>query len=73
EGALVVFNASPDAVTQTVGELAGRDFALTPALAQGSDPVVKTTSWDAATGTITVPARTVAVLVDDQPKGGKVR
>lgn len=73
EGALVVFNASPDAVTQTVGELAGRDLALTPAQAAGSDPVVKTTTWDAASGSVTVPARTVAVLVDDQPKAGKVR
>ncbi len=64
EGALVVFNASPDAVTQTVDALEGRSFALTPALANGSDPVVKTTTWDAKTGTVTVPARSVAVLVD---------
>lgn len=64
EGALVVFNASPDAVTQTVDSLEGRSFALTPALANGADPVVKTTTWDAETGTVTVPARSVAVLVD---------
>ena len=64
EGALVVFNASPSATTQTVPALAGRGFALTPALAKGSDAVVKTTTWDAATGTVTVPARSVAVLVD---------
>ncbi len=37
EGALVVFNASPEATTQTVSSLAGRGFALTPALANGSD------------------------------------
>jgi pullulanase/glycogen debranching enzyme len=73
EGALVVFNASPDAVTQTVGGLAGRDFALTPAQAGGADPVVKTTTWDAATGTVTVPARTVAVLVDREPVGSIFR
>ena len=48
EGALVVFNASPDATTQTISSLAGRGFALTPALANGSDAVVKTTTWDAA-------------------------
>lgn len=64
EGALVVFNASPEATTQTVTELAGRGFALTPAQAGGSDPVVKTTTWDAAAGAVTVPARSVAVLVD---------
>ncbi|MCC2031694.1 pullulanase-type alpha-1,6-glucosidase [Microbacterium allomyrinae] len=67
DGALVVFNSSPDAATQVVPELAGRSFALTPALAKGSDAVVKTTTWDAATGTITVPARSAVVLVDREP------
>ncbi|MGN7979280.1 pullulanase-type alpha-1,6-glucosidase [Microbacterium sp. 22195] len=66
DGALVVFNASPNPVTQTVAGLAGRDLVLTPAQAKGSDAVVKTTTWDAATGTVTIPARTVAVLVDVQ-------
>ncbi|HEY1104640.1 MAG TPA: pullulanase-type alpha-1,6-glucosidase, partial [Agromyces sp.] len=67
DGALVVFNASPDAVTETVAGLAGRDFALADAQASGSDAVVKQTTWDAATGDVTVPARSVAVLVDEQP------
>jgi len=66
DGALVVFNASPDAVTQTVDALAGRSFALTRAQAKGADAIVKKTTWDATTGTVTVPARTVAVLVDAQ-------
>ncbi|MGC5224651.1 pullulanase-type alpha-1,6-glucosidase [Micromonospora sp. DT81.3] len=66
EGALLVFNASPDPVTQTVGTLAGRAFALADAQANGADAVVKTTTWDAATGTVTVPARSVAVLVDQE-------
>ncbi|WP_417508995.1 pullulanase-type alpha-1,6-glucosidase [Microbacterium sp.] len=69
EAALVVFNASPDAVTQTIETLAGRDFALTAAQADGADAVVKATAWDAATGTVTVPARSVAVLVDAQGEG----
>ena len=56
----------PTPVTQTVGGLAGRGFALTAAQADGSDAVVKTTTWDAATGTVTVPARSVAVLVDQE-------
>lgn len=66
EGALVVFNASPSEVTQAVPSLAGRDFALTSAQAEGSDAVVTATNWDAETGTVTVPARSVAVLVDAQ-------
>ncbi|WP_439590908.1 pullulanase-type alpha-1,6-glucosidase [Microbacterium sp.] len=66
DGALVVFNASPEPVTQTIGELAGRGFSLAKAQANGADAVVKTTTWDAASGTVTVPARTVAVLVDNE-------
>ncbi|MCT9002490.1 pullulanase-type alpha-1,6-glucosidase [Microbacterium memoriense] len=65
-GALVVFNASPEPVTQTVPALAGRSFALTAAQANGSDAVVKTTTWDAASGAVTVPARSVAVLTEPQ-------
>ncbi len=67
EGTLVVFNASPSAVTEQVDGLEGRSFELAEAQATGSDEVVKTTAWDAASGTITVPARSVAVLVDEQP------
>ena len=66
EGALVVFNASPEATTQSISSLTGRGFALSKAQADGSDSVVKTTTWNAATGTVTVPARSVAVLVDKQ-------
>ena len=58
-----VFNASPKAVTQKVAGLAGAGLALSPVQAQGSDAVVKTATWDAATGSASVPARTVAVFV----------
>jgi pullulanase-type alpha-1,6-glucosidase len=63
-GLLVVINATPDAVHQQVPELLGHPLALSPVQARGSDPVVKRTTWDAATGTASVPARTVAVLVE---------
>jgi hypothetical protein len=62
EGILVVFNASPDEVTQVVPGLDGARFRLHPVQARGSDDVVKATEWDRATGTVTVPAHTVAVL-----------
>ncbi|MFC8680383.1 pullulanase-type alpha-1,6-glucosidase [Microbacterium ureisolvens] len=71
DGALVAFNSSPEPITQTVDGLAGRGFALTPALAGGSDAVVKTTTWDASTGTITIPARSAVVLVDREPVATK--
>jgi cobalamin biosynthesis Mg chelatase CobN len=64
DGMLVVFNASAEETTQTVAALAGRDYALSAVQAAGTDTVVKQSSWDAASGTVTVPARTVAVLVD---------
>jgi pullulanase-type alpha-1,6-glucosidase len=70
DGVLVVFNATPEEVSIPIAELAGDRYALSPVLAHGSDDVVKGTTWDRATGTVTVPARTVAVLVDDQHRGG---
>ena len=64
DGALVVFNSSPVAVSERIDGFAGRNFELTPAQANGSDPIVTLTQWNAETGTVTIPARTVAVLID---------
>jgi len=63
KGLLVVFNASGTATTQTVPGLAGADLSLSGVQAGGCDAVVRTTAWDSAAGKVTVPARTVAVLV----------
>ena len=68
DGALVVFNSAPTPVEQAVPGLAGRDYALSKVQADGTDAVVKQSSWTAATGTVRVPGRTVAVLLD--PQGG---
>ncbi len=62
-GLVVVFNATPDAVSQVVPGMAGMSARLSPVQAHGSDDVVKGATWDATTGTATVPARTVAVFV----------
>ena len=70
DGLLVVFNASPDVVTQQVTELAGREFGLSEIQVQSGDEVVTQTRWDSSTGTISIPARTVAVLTD--PSGDDV-
>jgi pullulanase-type alpha-1,6-glucosidase len=69
DGALVVFNAGTTPVTQRVAPLAGRDFALSSVQAAGADAVVRSTTWDSETGDVTVPARTVAVLVEPQDDG----
>jgi pullulanase-type alpha-1,6-glucosidase len=62
-GLVVVFNASPTAVTQKVPGLAGAALSLSPVQAGGSDSVVKTATWNATAGTAQVPPRTVAVFV----------
>ncbi|NUO92842.1 MAG: pullulanase-type alpha-1,6-glucosidase [Dermatophilaceae bacterium] len=61
-GLVVVFNATPNAVTQKVPGLTG-PVALSPVQAAGADSVVKQAAYDAGTGTFSVPARTVAVFV----------
>ncbi len=66
DGVLAVFNASPEAATVELPDLAGRDYVLSPVQQEGGDEVVRGTTWDAGAGTVTVPARTVAVLVDAQ-------
>lgn len=61
---LVVINASDTPTTQVVAGLKGHALALSPVQVKGSDPVVRTTTWSSAYGSVTVPARTVAVLVE---------
>ena len=68
DAVLVVFNASGQTLTQPLPELAGRDFRLCPIQAEGADEVVRRTGFDRASGTISVPARTVAVLVEPQSR-----
>ncbi|MEY9963576.1 pullulanase-type alpha-1,6-glucosidase [Streptacidiphilus sp. MAP12-16] len=59
----VVFNATPTTQQQTLTSLLGTTQRLHPAQATGADPVVKQSAFDPATGTFTIPARTVAVFV----------
>jgi pullulanase-type alpha-1,6-glucosidase len=59
----VVFNGTPEAAEQTVTGLRGASVALHPVLRNSADPVLRTASFDPASGTFTVPARSVAVFV----------
>ncbi len=63
KGLVVVFNATPDAVSQRVAGLTGASLQLSPIQATGSDPVVRAATWAPATATATVPPRTVAVFL----------
>ncbi|RKN75463.1 pullulanase-type alpha-1,6-glucosidase [Streptomyces klenkii] len=59
---VVVFNATPQSQDQRVAALSGTSYALHPVQASGADPAVKAAAYAPATGTFTVPARTVAVF-----------
>jgi pullulanase-type alpha-1,6-glucosidase len=61
-GVVVVFNASPETMSQAVPGVAGRRYELHPVQARGGDPIVRQSTYEAASGTFTVPARTVAVF-----------
>ncbi|WP_420176526.1 alpha-1,6-glucosidase domain-containing protein [Luteococcus sp. OSA5] len=67
DGLVVVYNASAKQVTQQVPQAKGQGYRLSPVQAGGADAAVKTSSFDPASGSFTVPARTVAVFV--QPAG----
>jgi pullulanase-type alpha-1,6-glucosidase len=64
EMVVTLFNANDEPQTFTESGLAGRMLALHPIQANSADPVVRTSTYDNATGTFTVPARTTAVFVD---------
>ncbi|WP_371785244.1 pullulanase-type alpha-1,6-glucosidase [Streptosporangium subroseum] len=59
----VVFNATPETRPQTVAALKGARVTLHPVQTAGDDAVVKQSTFDPVSGTLTVPARTVAVFV----------
>jgi pullulanase-type alpha-1,6-glucosidase len=65
--AVVVLNGTASEQTLALGDLAGKGMRLHPALRHSSDPVVRTSSYDCASGTAKVPARTTAVFVG--PRG----
>ncbi|MFF9206360.1 pullulanase-type alpha-1,6-glucosidase [Streptomyces sp. NPDC014986] len=59
----IVYNATDTAQRQTLKSLAGTRQALHTAQRHGSDLVVKQSTFDARTGTFTVPPYSVAVFV----------
>jgi pullulanase len=62
---VVVFNVDKLAKNVTVASLSGKTFVLHPTqLASSADAVVKSASFNKASGTFSIPARTVAVFVE---------
>jgi hypothetical protein len=66
DAALVLFNATGAPVTRSFPNLVGRDFQLVGPQATGSDPVVAGVKWDAAAGSVTIPARSYLVFTQPQ-------
>ena len=64
DGVLVVFNPTPRMVEVGAEALVGRSFRLHPVQAAGADPLVRATAFDMGTGSVRVPGRTAAVLVE---------
>lgn len=60
---VVIFNADNAEIAFTDSHFAGMGFVLHPVQATSFDTIVRTASYDDATGTFTVPARTTAVFV----------
>ncbi|MDG4771631.1 pullulanase-type alpha-1,6-glucosidase [Solwaraspora sp. WMMD792] len=59
----VIFNATPQTARQRLPELRRATVELHPVLRDSADPVSRQAGFDTATGTFTVPPRTVAVFV----------
>jgi pullulanase/glycogen debranching enzyme len=59
---VVLINANDEAQTITLPELAGKELALHLVQVTSVDAVVKTSAFDSATGSFTLPGRTAAVF-----------
>jgi pullulanase len=64
---VVLINANDEPQTLAVAELAGQPLTLHPIQVASADDVVRTSSWDAGTGSFTVPGRTAAVFAQQRP------
>jgi pullulanase/glycogen debranching enzyme len=68
---VVVFNVDKVAKNVSVPELKGRKLALHKVQRNSSDQVVRGADFDAASGTVSVPARTTAVFVQNGVGSGE--
>jgi pullulanase/glycogen debranching enzyme len=63
ESIVVVFNGTVEKQQVAVAGTSGDAMKLHPVQAEGSDTVVKTSTFNSSSGSFTVPARSVAVFV----------
>lgn len=62
---MVLFNAVSGPVTFSESSFSGMQYDLHPVQLNSTDPVVRTATFDSATGTFTIPGRTTAVFVSN--------
>ncbi len=67
ERIVTLFNAADDPVVFGFSEIAGGSIELHPVQATSVEPVVRTATYDAASGAFNVPARTTAVFLVERP------
>jgi pullulanase len=67
ERIVALLNARTERVDFALPGLAGKPLALHPVFAHSADPVVRTSGFEPATGTFSVPARTAAVFLAWRP------
>jgi pullulanase/glycogen debranching enzyme len=64
ERVVVLINANDEPQVFTAAELAGARLGLHPVQRSSADPVVKTSTFNRASGAFSIPARTTAVFVE---------
>jgi pullulanase-type alpha-1,6-glucosidase len=64
---VVLWNATPQPLTFQEASWQGRRLSLHPVQKASADPIVRTSTFNAATGTFTVPGRTTAVFWGHEP------
>ena len=69
---VVVFNANDADTSLRESSMAGEAMQLHPVQAASADPVVKSSSFDSASGTFAVPGRTTAVFVGLRPAAQRI-
>jgi pullulanase len=64
---VVLFNANKGELHFADSSFVGKAYSLHPVQQNSADPVVRTAAFDSATGIFTVPGRTTAVFVSNDP------
>jgi len=64
---VVLFNASKDALAFADSGFIGKEYSLHPIQQNSADPLVRTAAFDSANGSFTVPGRTTAIFVWNNP------